>query len=107
MNVTVTPHVLMQAAWREYVRSLPGNRAERARLALERWNEFVATIVEVGGPPDGAAPDFDRFPDSYWCAFPGGLLVLVHFPTPRRVGIFRRIVEALAVEMNFSPGLLG
>jgi hypothetical protein len=96
----------MRDDFRRYVRSLPGTRAEQARVARERWDEFVATIVAAGGPPEGAIPD-TRFPTSFWCAFPGGLLVLVHFPAPRRTGLFSSTVDALAIEMNFSPGLPG
>jgi hypothetical protein len=32
-------------------------------------------------------------------------LVLVHFPAPVRTGFFTWNVDAVALEMNFSPGL--
>lgn len=104
VTITVRPHKRIREAFRQYVRSLPGDRAEQVRTARERWDEFLATIVAAGGPPEGSIPDA-RFPSSYWCAFPGGILVLVHFPAPRRTGLFRSAVDALAIEMNFSPGL--
>lgn len=106
MTITVKPHERMREDFRRYTRSLPGDRPEQSRLARERWEEFVSTIVAAGGPPEGAIPDA-RFPGSYWCAFPGALLVLVYFPAPRRTGLFRSTVDALAVEMNLSPGLPG
>jgi hypothetical protein len=54
----------MREAFRQYVRSLPGDHAEQVRTAQERWDEFVATIVSAGGPPEGAIPDA-RFPSSF------------------------------------------
>jgi hypothetical protein len=107
MTVTVKPHDYLKPNWTSYVRSLPGTSVEQAELARERWNEFVATITAAQGPPPGAVPDGTRFPNSYWCSFPGGLLVLVHFRAPHRAGLFRWVQEALAVDMNFSPGASG
>ncbi|MBY0455785.1 MAG: hypothetical protein K2V38_00450 [Gemmataceae bacterium] len=103
MTVTVRAHENIRPQLREFRRSLPGTREERAAAARACWEAFVADIVAANGrPPTGAVPD-PRFPAAFWCPFPGGFLVLVHFPAPHRTGLFSRVIEAVAIELNLSP----
>jgi len=106
MTVIVKLHRSMRATWMRFVRSLPGDAAERNRTARAWWDEFVQTIVDAQGPPEGAVAE-SRYRSAYWCGFPGGALVLVQFRKPEHTGLFRWSLTALALKMNFSPGLPG